>query len=438
MGVEYATVCKNTASCDKYFFGNSQCDVNNNCGWTYLAATSYCKSFGPGYGLVKINNQYQNNAYNSLDGEGAWDLAWIGASCSQVPNKQGEPVLGTWREKVSSGQLIPAWIWQADSSTLLDGYSNFDWSIDPTTCDGNQCLVLGGTGYNGKWSATSCDSRMGDAICAENFNTDAPTPAPNVPLTCDVAGGWQLFPNPNMPSAPGRLGPTKCYQMLSNINGVTREFTWNEAKLACEAEGGGLAKVEDIQTNAFINSFLGGGAYGQQWIGGKCVMKNGVYRYRWVKDNELVAASYTNFPVDWDTGMAQEINPCNAKTDANPTGSSNMCMVTAGVGYNYQWSTNSCDNVLGDAICEKIPNGGSDDTPGANKKKKKSKGGAIAAGILVPGCILAAGFMVHKYYLGGKGFVGQQQFVSTSYTAADDGTAFSAVAPPPAGGAASL
>jgi hypothetical protein len=226
--------------------------------------------------------------------------------------------------------------------------------------------------------------------------------------------------------------------MLSDIKGVVREFTWDEARAACEAEGGGLAKIEDTETNQFVNSALGGGAYSIQWIGGKCTKFNGAYRYRWTKDNELVAASYTNFPIDYATGLEQEINPCNMKNADNPTGSSNMCMSTAGVGYYYQWRTGPCGSKLGDAICEKIPNGGSDDTPGANKKKKKSRGGAIAAGILVPGCILAAGFMVHKYYLGGKGFVGQQQFVSTSYTAADDGTAFSAVAPPPAGGAASL
>jgi hypothetical protein len=115
-------------------------------------------------------------------------------------------------------------------------------------------------------------------------------------------------------------------------------------------------------------------------------------------------------------------------------------MVTAGVGYNYQWSTNSCDNVLGDAICEKIPNGGSDDTPGANKKKKKSKGGAIAAGILVPIIIIAAGFFGYKKYAGdqGGGF-GTQKFITTSYAPADDGTAFNSPLPQTTvGGAASL
>ena len=118
--------------CDKYFGGVSQCDANGVCGWTFLAASNYCRSFGKGFGLVKINNQYQNNAYNSLEGEGAWDLAWIGASCKQIPG--------------ATGGNIPAWTWQADASTLLDGYSNFDYSVDPTNCAGNQCLRLGGAG----------------------------------------------------------------------------------------------------------------------------------------------------------------------------------------------------------------------------------------------------------------------------------------------------
>jgi hypothetical protein len=239
--------------------------------------------------------------------------------------------------------------------------------------------------------------------------------------------------------------------MLSDIKGVVREFTWDEARAACEAEGGGLAKIEDTETNQFVNSALGGGAYSIQWIGGKCTKFNGAYRYRWTKDNELVAASYTNFPIDYATGLEQEINPCNMKNADNPTESSNMCMSTAGVGYYYQWRTGPCGSKLGDAICEKIPNGGSDDTPttapttppttpGANKKKKKSKGGAIAAGILVPIIIIAAGFFGYKKYAGdqGGGF-GTQKFITTSYAPADDGTAFNSPLPQTTvGGAASL
>jgi hypothetical protein len=66
--------------CKKYFGTQPQCDSTGNCGWTYLAAFNYCKQFGTSFGLVKINNQYQNNHFNRLDGEGAWNLAWIGAS----------------------------------------------------------------------------------------------------------------------------------------------------------------------------------------------------------------------------------------------------------------------------------------------------------------------------------------------------------------------
>jgi len=427
---EYDKIClagQTPGGCDKYFGGVPRCDASGQCGWTYLAASTYCKSFGPGYGLVKVNNQYQNNDYNSLEGEGAWDLAYIGASCKQMSS--------------GTGSSSAAWTWQVDNSVLLDGYTNFDFSVDPTTCGPNQCLVLGGTGYAGKWSSVPCDARMGDAVCAENFNTDAPTPAPNVPLTCDTKAGWVLFPSPDMPPTAGRLGPTKCYQMLSDIKGVTREFTWAEASAACAAEGGGLAKVEDIQTNIFINSALGNSAYGIQWIGGRCAKRpNGDYRFQWAKDKELVASGYTNFPIDYNSGLEQEINPCNAKTVANPTGSKDICMSSGGFGYNYQWTTAPCSNTYGDAICEKIPIGGSDDTPGSGgSSKKKNIGGVVAAGILIPLCLAGAGFMLHKYYMDGRGIGGNanQAFISTSYAPAD-GTSFSTASMPAAGGAASL
>jgi hypothetical protein len=433
MLAEWAKVCKNQQNCAKYFGGAAQCVTTGipprqDCGWNYAAASAYCKSFGPGYGLVKIGNQYQNNAYNSLAGEGMWDLAWIGASCKML--------------KGSGNVKVPAWAWQADGSAVLDGYTNFDWSVDPNICPGTDCLVLGGTGYNGKWSGTDCTNLQGDAICAENFNTDAPTPAPKVKLTCDA--GFLLFPDPAaMPDYPGRLGPTKCYQMLSKIKGVVREFSWYEADAACKSEGSTLAKIEDVQTNKFVNSALGGSAYGVQWIGGKCIQQNGKYRFRWVKDQELVAAGYTNFPIN-AFGMEQEINPCNAKTAENPQALNDICMSSGGYGYDYQWRTGPCTGKLGDAICEKIPNGGSDDTP-RPAKGNKSKGGAIAAGILVPCFILGGAFMAHKYFGGAvpsfsmpslSNPLTQGQFISTStYAAADDGTQFSTAT---AGGAASL
>jgi hypothetical protein len=80
----------------------------------------------------------------------------------------------------------------------------------------------------------------------------------------------------------------------SSINGPSREFTWYEANTACKALAGQLAKIEGVQTNEFVNSALGGGAYSVQWIGAKCVKgEDEQYRYRWSKDNLLVAAGYT-------------------------------------------------------------------------------------------------------------------------------------------------
>jgi hypothetical protein len=71
--------------------------------------------------------------------------------------------------------------------------------------------------------------------------------------------------------------------------------------------------VEDVQTNEFINNALGNGAYSLQWIGAKCTLQSGQWRYRWAKDLQLLAAGYTNFPVSDDDyyPSEQEINPCN-------------------------------------------------------------------------------------------------------------------------------
>jgi hypothetical protein len=390
---EYSAVCPNKGACAKYFKpGDTQCNPNNptDCGWTYLAASNYCKTFGRGYGLVKISNQYQNNAYSTLKGEGAYSLSWIGGSCMQFTMK--------------GGVKTTAWGWQADQSICLDGYTNFDKNTDATFCAPNKCLNLGGTSYNGKWRDGDCDSYLGDAICAENFNTDAPTPAPNTVLTCQK--GWVLFPDAAAAAVPGRLGPAKCYKMLADtdIGPSGQEFTWDAANKKCKKAGGALAKIEDVQTNIFINSQLGNGAYSIQWVGAKCLKgSDGKFRFRWTKDKQLLAAGYTNFPVsrrldgdvtrhlaegnklnvrltydetpyrrrlqdgdgdgdggwddDDDNGVEQEINPCNKKTPAggsNPTGSANMCISTGGVGSGYDWRTGLCSNTLGDAICEKV------------------------------------------------------------------------------------
>jgi len=417
----YPDECKTPANCNKWFGGAAQCDPANptDCGWTYLAAVNFCKQYGPNFGLVKINNQYQNNHFNRLDGEGAWNLAWIGASCKSI--------------KGAAGSNIAAWVWDYDQSAVLDGFNNFDFGVDSSTCTAGQSLNLGGTAYNGKWRAGSDQGRLGDAVCAENFNTDAPTPAPNVKLTCQAT--WTLFPDPDAPTAPGRLGPVKCYKMLSNIHGQTREFTWYEANVECQAAGGQLAKIEDVQTNEFVNSALGGGAYGIQWIGGKCVSLNGGWRFRWTKDNELVAAGYTNFPIG-GSGGEQEINPCNAKTSDNPAGSSDQCVSSGSVGYNYQWRTGACSGKLGDAICERVPIGGTDDTPGSGSNKKKGKGGVVAAGVIVPLLLVGGAAFAVNYLKKGQGNMGlSNKFISTSTYEADDGTEFSTSQ---AGGAASL
>jgi hypothetical protein len=77
----------------------------------------------------------------------------------------------------------------------------------------------------------------------------------------------------------------------------------------------------------------------------------------WTKDNGLVAAGYTNFPIG-EIGYSEEINPCNARTQDNPTGSFDQCVSSGSVGYNYQWRTGNCMGKLGGAICERIPIGG--------------------------------------------------------------------------------
>ena len=65
----------------------------------------------------------------------------------------------------------------------------------------------------------------------------------------------------------------------------------------CAAQGAHLAKIEDVSTNEWLNSQnVGVGAFDIAWIGAHCVAgTDGVGRYRWIKDNTLVAAGYANF-----------------------------------------------------------------------------------------------------------------------------------------------
>jgi hypothetical protein len=138
---------------------------NDGLGFDMGSATGECQGFGRNYNLVKIQNQYQNNAYSVLNGEGMWDLAWIGASCKNISTSFG---------------FRNAWTWHIDQSLVLDGYMNFEDGTDPTTCQAGDCLNMGGAGYYGKWRSGACSDHLANAICAENFNTDAPTPSPAV------------------------------------------------------------------------------------------------------------------------------------------------------------------------------------------------------------------------------------------------------------------
>jgi hypothetical protein len=138
---------------------------NDGVGFDMESATGKCCGFGPNCTLVKIQNQYQNNAYSVLAGQGMWDLAWIGASCKVISTSFGKR---------------NAWTWHIDQSLVLDGFMNFDSGTDATTCKVGDCLKMGGAGYYGKWRSGSCNDHCNNAICAENFNTDASTPSPAV------------------------------------------------------------------------------------------------------------------------------------------------------------------------------------------------------------------------------------------------------------------
>ena len=100
-------------------------------GYNMGDATIECKAFGPNYNLVRIFNQYQNNAYSVLNGEGMWDLAWIGASCKNISTSFG---------------YQNAWVWHVDQSLVLDGYMNFEAGTDSATCNPGDCLNMGGAG----------------------------------------------------------------------------------------------------------------------------------------------------------------------------------------------------------------------------------------------------------------------------------------------------
>ena len=106
-------------------------EKNDGTGYDFSSAFSECTGYGQNYNLVRIFNQYQNNAYSVLNGEGMWDLSWIGASCMNISTSFG---------------VQAAWVWHVDKSLVLDGYMNFEAGTDSATCEPNTCLNMGGAG----------------------------------------------------------------------------------------------------------------------------------------------------------------------------------------------------------------------------------------------------------------------------------------------------
>jgi hypothetical protein len=379
-------------------------DLNGHCvsllapetdDFTYTAAVLSCRAKGAGYDLAKIENQYMNDAFSTLAGEGEWDLAWIGASCHQIAD--------------SNGDMVNAWVWNSDKSLVLDGYTNFDYDVDPNTCEANQCISMGGTGYFGKWLVNDCTGSLGNAICADDYSSDAPTPAPdtNVPLTCD--NDWMLY-DASAQDELNSVAPTKCYRMVNSVVEAGFVYTWDGAKKACESEGATLAKIEDVSTNRWLNSQrMGVGAYDIAWVGAHCVADDdGVGRYRWIKDNTLVAAGYTNF----DGYEVPAIVNCSLSS----------CISVGGAGYSYSWMVGDCNDGLGDAFCEKIPNGGFDDNATPDKvisTGKKTNSASVAAGV-VGGLALVGlvGAAVYRQKSQSSGL--GTRFISTSASAYSD------------------
>jgi hypothetical protein len=120
-------------------------------------------------------------------------------------------------------------------------------------------------------------------------------------------------------------------------------YTFAQAQSTCISQGSQLAKIEDSFTNSYINNpAFGVSAYGISWIGGQCKKgTDGVYRYRWLLDNSVVAYGYTNFPT------SQEIKPCDPVAQG--------CMSVGGTGYDLLWRTGVCTDTMADAVCEKEP-----------------------------------------------------------------------------------
>jgi hypothetical protein len=154
-----AAVCVSSAaaiSCAKDFNDLSgQCVLHIEApspGVTFGDAQGACQKYGAGYGLLRIQNQYQNNDFSQLGGEGLWDLSWIGASCKA--NQVADPN--------NPGTMKAAWVWIADGTLVTDGYSNLDADTSLFDCQPNQCLRMGGVGYQGKWSARPCTNPLSE------------------------------------------------------------------------------------------------------------------------------------------------------------------------------------------------------------------------------------------------------------------------------------
>merc|ERR1712117_66568 len=197
------------------------------------------------------------------------------------------------------------WRWVEDNSLVDDSFTNWGQAC-PHDSESKNCMWSSGGGNIGTWFDEACTSNS-YAICSKPIVTQNPCP-----------DGWEW--NPNL---------SKCYYIIYTYT------TWSEANVMCAAldpEGKAtLTSIRSMEENDYILSLI---SY-VSWIGGTDAAEEGVWR--WVEDDSLVDASFTN----WGLGCPR---------DSESLGESLNCMWSSIGGYIGTWYDESCKSVSY-AIC---------------------------------------------------------------------------------------
>ncbi|XP_064595387.1 macrophage mannose receptor 1-like isoform X2 [Liolophura sinensis] len=227
---------------------------------SWSQANKYCQKQGAILMEITTKDQQNNFLVPFLDNlqQGGIPSIWIGMS--DGPNKAG------------------AFHWTSGAKL---GYKNWAKAFPNDTANKLDCGVIYTDDDKGLWSTTPNCLQAKGFLCQANENDviyPVSTPAPT--FTCD--DGWDLN------------GQT-CYKFY------TKHATWLAAQIACQQNGGRLARVLDGDTQTYINKKV----KQDSWIGLNDRRANGQYLFG--SDTSATFLNWDNKQptkrADWNCGI---------------------------------------------------------------------------------------------------------------------------------------